>query len=150
MVLALLNAGADPSTRDASGQRPVDFARENDAITGSRAYRRLLVGQPSPLMAGRSATGILASTDGVRWGLAYYDEWSYSAIAGQRIVVAMDSGEVDAYLLVLRDDGTEIASDDDGEKVGTLAWSFGRGRLGGIRFSQRALSPKRRDGTRSV
>ncbi|MYC52725.1 MAG: hypothetical protein F4X47_10455 [Gammaproteobacteria bacterium] len=114
VVLALLSAGADPSLRDASGQRPVDFARENDAITGSSAYRRLLVSQPSPLMAGRSATGNLASTDGVRWGLAYYDEWSYSAIAGQRIVVAMDSEEVDAYLMVLRDDGTEVASDDDG------------------------------------
>lgn len=114
VAIALLNAAADPSVRDASGQRPVDFARENDAVTGSSAYRRLLVNQPNPLVADRSATGILASTDGVRWGLAYYDEWSYSAIAGQRIMVAMDSEEVDAYLLVLGDDGTEVASDDDG------------------------------------
>lgn len=47
-------------------------------------------------------------------GPGYHDEWSYSAIAGQRIMVAMDSEEVDAYLLVLGDDGTEVASDDDG------------------------------------
>ena len=114
VVLAILNAGADPSVRDASGQRAVDFARENEAITGSSAYRRLLVSPPSPLVAARSATGDLASTDGVRWGLSYYDEWGYSATVGQRIVVTMDSEEVDAYLLVLRDDGTEIASDDDG------------------------------------
>ena len=114
VVLALLNAGADPSVKDASGQRPVDFARENDAMTGSSAYRRLLVSQPSPLVAGRPGIGDLAPTDGVRWGLAYYDEWSYSAMAGQRIVVAMQSEEVDAYLLLLGDDGTEVASDDDG------------------------------------
>ena len=114
VVLALLDAGANPSIRDASGQRPVDFARENDAITGSSAYGRLLVNQPSPLVAGRSATGNLAATDGVRWGLSYYDEWSYSATVGQRIVVTLESDEVDAYLLVLREDGTEVASDDDG------------------------------------
>ncbi len=114
LVLALLNAGADPSVRDASGQRAVDFARENDAITGNSAYRRLLVSQPSPLVAGRAATGSLASTDGVRWGQSYYDEWGYSATAGQRIVVTMESEQADAYLLVLRDDGTEVASDDDG------------------------------------
>ncbi len=114
VVLALLNAGADPAVRDASGQRAVDFARENDAITGSSAYRRLLVSQPSPLVAGRSATGSLASTDGVRWGLAYYDEWSYSATVGQRIVVTMESEQVDGYLLVLWNDGTQVASDDDG------------------------------------
>ena len=114
VVLALLNGGADPAVRDATGQRPVDFARENDAITGSSAYRRLLVSQPSRLVAGRAATGSLAATDGVRWGLSYYDEWGYSATVGQRIVVTMESEQVDAYLLVLRDDGTEVASDDDG------------------------------------
>ena len=113
VVLALLDAGGDPSIKDASGQRPVDFARENDAITGSNAYPRLRVSRPSPLVAGRSATGNLASTDGVRWGLSYYDEWSYSATVGQRIVVTMESEQVDAYLLVLQDDGTEVASDDD-------------------------------------
>ncbi len=114
VVVALVEAGADPSVRDAGGQRPVDFARENDAITGSDAYRRLLVSQPSALLAGRSATGDLEPTDGVRWGGQYYDEYSYSVVAGQRVVVTMESEEVDAYLLVLRDDGTEAASDDDG------------------------------------
>ncbi len=113
VVLALLDAGADPAVRDARGQRPVDFARENDTITGSSAYRRLLVNQPS-LLGGRPAGGDLDSTDGVRWGLQYYDEWSYDAVAGERVMVVMESEEIDAYLLVLGDDGTEVARDDDG------------------------------------
>ena len=113
VVLALMDAGADASVSDANGQRPVDFARANDAIAGSDAYPRLWVNQPRPLLAGRSATGNLESTDGVRWGLQYYDEWTYSAMAGQRIVVTMTSEEVLARLLVLRDDGIEIVTNDD-------------------------------------
>ena len=113
VVLALLDAGADPAVRNATRQRPVDFARENDAIIGSRAYRRLLVNQSGPL-GGRPAGGDLDSTDEVRWGLQYYDEWSYDAVAGERLVIIMESEEIDAYLLVLGDDGTEVARDDDG------------------------------------
>ncbi|MDE0127435.1 MAG: ankyrin repeat domain-containing protein [Bryobacterales bacterium] len=113
VVLVLLRAGADPSVRDANGQRPVDFARENDEITGSSAYRRLLASQPNPLVAGRSATGNLASADGVRWGGQYYDEWSYSAMVGQRIVVTMESEQILARLRVLRSDGTELQVEED-------------------------------------
>ena len=112
VVVALVAAGADPSIRDANGQRPVDFARENDAITGSDAYRRLLVYQPSALVAGRSTMGELESTDGVRWGGQYYDEWTYSAMAGQRVTVTMESREVIGRLLVLHDDGTLLAIDE--------------------------------------
>ena len=42
------------------------------------------------------------------------DEWTYSAMGGQDIVVTMESDEVDAYLLVLRNDGSEVARDDGG------------------------------------
>ena len=114
VVLALLNAGADAALRDAIGQRPVDFARANDAMAGSEAYPRLLVGRPTALVAGRSVSGDLSSTDGVGWGLSYYDEYELSATTGQRVVITMESEEVDAYLLVLREDGTEVASDDYG------------------------------------
>ena len=44
----------------------------------------------------------------------HYLEWSFSFSAGERIVANMASDEVDSYLQVVRDDGTEIASDDDG------------------------------------
>ena len=43
-----------------------------------------------------------------------YWEWTISFSAGERIVANMESDVVDSYLRVLRDDGTEIASDDDG------------------------------------
>ena len=110
VVLVLLDGGADVAARDNNGRRPVDFARGNSAITGSIAYPRLLVNRPTALVAGRAATGSLQSGDGVGWGVGYYDEWTYSAAAGQRVVITMDSEDVDAtYLVVLRDDGTEVA-----------------------------------------
>lgn len=114
VVLVLLDGGADATARDDNGRRPVDFARHNSAIAGSIAYARLVVGQPTPLVAGRAATGNLQPGDGVGWVVGYYDEWIYSAAAGQRVVITMESEDVDAHLVVLRDDGTEVAMDDDG------------------------------------
>ena len=114
IVLALLNGGADAAARDENGRRPVDYARGNDAMIGSAAYPRLLVTRPTALVAGRAATGNLQPSDGVGEFLGYYDEWTYSAVAGQRVVITMDSEDLDAYLVVLQDDGTEVASDDDG------------------------------------
>ena len=43
-----------------------------------------------------------------------YWEWTFSFSADERIVANMESDDVDSYLRVSRDDGTEIASDDDG------------------------------------
>ena len=114
VVPALMDGGADAAARDENGRRPVDFARGNDAMIGSAAYPRLLVTRPTALVAGRAATGNLQSSDGVGEYLGYYDEWTYSAVTGQRVVITMDSEDVDAYLVVLQDDGTEVASDDDG------------------------------------
>ena len=83
-------------------------------MIGSAAYPRLLVTRATALVAGRAATGNLQPSDGVGEFLGYYDEWTYSAVAGQRVVITMDSEDVDAYLVVLQDDGTEVASGDDG------------------------------------
>ena len=114
VVLILLDAGADAAAKSKDGQCPVDLARSNDAITGTKAYSRLSVNEPTPLTAGRRLSGELSSTDGVRWGLSYYDEWSFFATSGQSVVVTMESEDLDSYLIVLGDDGTEIAVDDDG------------------------------------
>ena len=43
-----------------------------------------------------------------------YVSWNFSFTAGERIVANMGSEQVDSYLLVVRDDGTVVASDDDG------------------------------------
>ena len=73
-----------------------------------------MVNEPEPLTVGRALTGRIESTDGVRWGLSYYEEWTLSATSGQRVVITMESEDFDPYLIVLADDGTEVASDDDG------------------------------------
>ena len=66
-------------------------------------------------MSGRTVTGDLQEGDGVRWlGGQYYDEWTYSAAMGQRVAITMASEAVYPYLMVLRDDGTELATDDGG------------------------------------
>lgn len=114
IVLMLLEGGADPAARDENENRPIDLARVNGAMTGSTAYPRLVVTRPTRLVTGRAATGNLQAGDGVGWSFGYYDEWTYSATAGQPVVITMNSEDVDAYLEVLRDDGTQVAWDDDG------------------------------------
>ena len=114
VVLALLDGGADAARRDGNGVCAVDFARYNVGMTGSPAYPRLLVTRPTALVAGRAVTGNLQSSDGDGSLYGPYDEWSYSARAGQQFVITMDSDDVDALLVVLRLDGTQVARDDDG------------------------------------
>ena len=114
VLLALLDAGADVMAKSDDGQLPVDLARANDALVGTSAYSSLVVNEPTPLTVGRRISGDLTTTDGVRWGLAYYDEWSFRATLGQTVLIAMESADFDSYLIVLADDGTEIVVDDDG------------------------------------
>ena len=99
VILSLVNAGVDPGIRDHQRQLPVDLARTNEAILGTEAYPRLLVNEPEALTAGRTSTGRIESTDGVRWGLSFYDEWIYSLTSGQGIIITMESASVDSYLI---------------------------------------------------
>ena len=41
MVTALLEAGADPTAKTASGQTPFDLAEENYKLKGTEVYWRL-------------------------------------------------------------------------------------------------------------
>ena len=145
-VLALLEGGADAAKRDGNGVRAVDFARFNSSMTGSAAYPRLLVTQPTALVAGRTVTGNLQSSDGVGSYYGPYDEWSYSARAGQNIVITMDSEDVNAFLVVLRDDGTEVAWDDNGGAGGNAHVEFrapATGRYTIVAASRRRLYSER-------
>ena len=110
IIEALLDAGADVRAQNENGNRPVDLAWD---IRGSAAYRRLVV--PEGVLApGRTFNGNLSSSDAV-WGDGwYYDMWTVTARAGQLVVIDMESDDMDAYLRVLRDDGTQIATNDDG------------------------------------
>ena len=63
---------------------------------------------------GEPASGSLSVSDAARDNGAHYDTWIVTAIAGQRLVITMESGELDAYLLLEGQDGAVVAQDDDG------------------------------------
>ena len=108
---ALLAAGSDLTAENEDGNRPVDLAWD---IVGTEAYWRLVVPEGT-LVPGRTFTGGLSSSDAVWDDGAHYDIWRVTARAvGQRVVIDMESDDVDAYLRVLRKDGTPVATDDDG------------------------------------
>lgn len=111
VIEALLAAGADVRSQNEDGNRPVDLAWDN---RGSEAYWRLVVPEGT-LVPGREFNGILSSSDAVWDDGSHYDVWTVTArTVGQRVVIDMESDDVDAYLRVLRNDGTPIATDDDG------------------------------------
>ena len=111
IIEALLDAGADVTARNEDGDRPMDLAWD---IRGSAAYW-CLVAPEGVLEPGRTFNGSLSSSDAVWDDGSHYDVWGVSARAGgQRVVIDMESDDVDAYLRVLRKDGTMIAYDDDG------------------------------------
>jgi hypothetical protein len=69
-----------------------------------------------PIQIGEIVSGTLTSTDcrsSVRSN-AYADLYSFSASAGQRIVISLDSYDFDTYLYLKDPDGSVIAEDDDG------------------------------------
>ena len=111
IIDALLDAGADVRAENEDDDRPVDLAWD---IRGSEAYWRLVVPEGVLVPGGRTFNGSLSSSDAVWDGGGHYDVWSVTARAGQRVVIDMESDDVDAYLRVLRNDGTSIATDDDG------------------------------------
>ena len=110
IIEALLDAGADLRALDEDGNRPVDLAWD---VRGSVAYWRLVVPEGT-LAPGRTFNGSLSSYDAVWDDGAHYDVWTVTARPGQRVVIDMESDDVDAYLRVLQSDGTVIATDDDG------------------------------------
>ena len=132
---AILLAGVNLSVRQLgvfkSADEHVVQGGDEHVVQGDDEYACILVPPPadaeglriiqSPLQVGRSvalptgqvATGSLESGDPVGLRAGYYEAWTFPADEGERIVVAMDSDDVDAYLQILRSDGTEIAFDDD-------------------------------------
>ncbi len=103
--------GADPRAENEDGNRSVDLAWE---IRGSPAWRHLVM-PAGALAPGRTFNGSLTSSDAVWDDGSHYDVWTVTAATvGQRVVIDMESDDVDAYLRVLRKDGTPVAADDDG------------------------------------
>ena len=111
IIESLRNAGADVRERNDAGNRPVDLAWD---IRGSAAYWRLVVPE-GVLVPGQTVDSGLDSLDAVWDDGVPYEVWSVTArTAGQRVVIEMNSDDVDAVLRVLANDGTDVATDDDG------------------------------------
>ena len=73
-----------------------------------------LVAPEGTLVPGQSIAGFLSVIDAVWTNGSNYNKWRVELGAGQLLVVAMDSDDVDAYLMVVGVDRTILASDDDG------------------------------------
>lgn len=147
----VLDSGADVRTQKEAGNRPVDLASTFAVrLTGTSWYRKVCW---HPDEHSTAASGRLTRSwdDG-----SHYDAWAMTTRAGQHVVIDMESDDVDAYLRVLRNDGTQTATDDDGgsgSNAGSnareelrapnarqylvIATSFERGETGGYRVSAR-------------
>ena len=73
-----------------------------------------LVAPEGTLVPGQSIRGRLSPGDAIWNDGAHYDKWRVELGAGQLLVMAMDSDDVDAYLMVVGVDRTILATDDDG------------------------------------
>ena len=100
------------------------------AEEGRGAYTLSLAQAPVPttgasqaIAAGQAVTGQIADTDNVSdEDDTFYDAYTFTGRAGQRIAVTVESGDFDTFVRVGRMEGTdfeELESDDDGAGEGT-------------------------------
>ncbi|MSR35922.1 MAG: hypothetical protein EXR95_04650 [Gemmatimonadetes bacterium] len=78
---------------------------------------------PRPIRVGQTMSAELAETDAIQEDDdTYYDTWTVDAPAGQRLVVVMESGAVDAFVTLGRTDPAgefeSLSSNDDGDQPG--------------------------------
>ena len=66
------------------------------------------------LAPGGTFNGSLDASDEVFQDGSYFDVWAVDGPAERSVVIDMESDDLDAYLRVVRDDGTVIATNDDG------------------------------------
>jgi len=69
---------------------------------------------PIPISIGQTVNGNLTTSDCPLGNGTFYDAYSFSATAGQRVAVSMTSSQFDAFLILNRPDGSMLTFDDDG------------------------------------
>gem|GEM_PF-1579344 len=70
---------------------------------------------PTPITAGQTLNGTLDANDCRLPDNTAYDAYSFMATAGQQVTITMNAAApLDAYLILLAPDGTDIAEDDNG------------------------------------
>jgi len=68
----------------------------------------------TPISIGQSVNGNLTTGDCPLSDGTFYDTYSFTAIAGQRVAVSMTSNQFDTFLFLNRPDGSILTADDDG------------------------------------
>ena len=94
--------GADVTARNNRGDLPSDLAT---GMAGNSVYWRLVV-PGGELVPGQAVDSRLSSFDQEATNGRYQEIWTYRARAGQRLVVTMLSGDLDAYLRVVQRNGS--------------------------------------------
>ena len=69
---------------------------------------------PTPITIGQTVNANLTTSDCPADDGTFYDVYSFSGTAGQRISVGMSSAQFDTFLILNRPDGSILAVDDDG------------------------------------
>lgn len=88
------------------------------------AYTLIVNDGPPPLAAkpisfGVEVSGELTSDDGSNDAGQRADAFSFTAEAGQRLAITLDSNDFDAYLQLFGPNGSSLGEDDDGGNEGT-------------------------------
>ncbi|HET6979041.1 MAG TPA: PQQ-binding-like beta-propeller repeat protein [Pyrinomonadaceae bacterium] len=70
--------------------------------------------EPTPITIGQTVNGNLTTNDCPFDDGTFYDVYSFSATAGQRISISMSSNQFDTVLILNRPDGSTLSVNDDG------------------------------------
>lgn len=82
--------------------------------TAQQQTRPGLSRAPQPLDLGSSVQGRLTVESNVFPGdNSYFDAYTFTGRAGQRVDITMSSRQIDAYLILLDPEGRDVAQDDD-------------------------------------
>jgi hypothetical protein len=89
--------------------------RERDELMETFLEDRRETGGPAVVGEGRQVfTGTLGPGDPTREDGSYYEEWTFEASPGARVVVRLESQAFDPYLTVFAPSGTTYSDDDSG------------------------------------
>lgn len=99
----------------ASNSGPQRFA---SIVVGGQVFNVFQIGggacAPTPISIGQTVNGNLTTNACPLGDGTYYDVYSFSGTASQRISVLMTSTEFDTYLFLNNPDGSNLAQNDDG------------------------------------
>ncbi|HQR38064.1 MAG TPA: M36 family metallopeptidase [Blastocatellia bacterium] len=95
-----------------------DSAYSNEANATTQAGGGGCSSSTTPITVGGSGSGSLATTDCTSTirtsGTFYYDNFTFTAVAGTTYTITYNSTAYDCYLHLLNPSGTSVAFDDDG------------------------------------